>query len=101
MLALGIGLHLVINNFFSIQGDFRHTYYGDRSREEIVGYAIRMASPPIVHLPNIDQFKDKLKDGSVFFLYAGQREGELWVCCYYIQTKLFKALGFIYLLRKT
>ncbi|XP_076041634.1 protein disulfide-isomerase TMX3-like isoform X2 [Oratosquilla oratoria] len=61
-----------------IQGDTRHTYRGDRTRDDIVGYALRMANPPVQPLSTYHHLKDTINQGHLFFLYAGMKEGQLW-----------------------
>ncbi|XP_050731349.1 protein disulfide-isomerase TMX3-like [Eriocheir sinensis] len=62
-----------------IQGDRRHTFRGDRTNEDIVGFAVRMAAPPVQHLASQhDLIGLTERPGHLFFLYAGIQEGPLW-----------------------
>lgn len=65
-------------NLFSIKGDTSEVYRGDRTKEEIVGFALRMASAPVPHL-DAANLNSKIKLHKLMFLYAGNKEGELWV----------------------
>lgn len=65
---------------YSIQGDRRHTFRGDRTNEDIVGFAVRMAAPPVQHLASQHELIGLTeRPGHLFFLYAGIQEGPLWV----------------------
>lgn len=61
-----------------VKGDQRHSYKGDRVKEEIVGYAIRMSAPPIQYISSTQHLKDTVKQGDLFFTYVGNREGHMW-----------------------
>ncbi|XP_027215964.1 protein disulfide-isomerase TMX3 isoform X1 [Penaeus vannamei] len=61
-----------------LKGDTKHTYTGDRAKEDIVGYAVRMAAPPIQHIASFHHLKDIIAQEDLFFVYAGEKEGPLW-----------------------
>ncbi|KAK7083970.1 Protein disulfide-isomerase tmx3 [Halocaridina rubra] len=61
-----------------VKGDQRHVYKGDRLRDDIVDYAVRMSSPPIPHLASPQHLKDTVTKLNLFFIYAGNKEGHLW-----------------------
>lgn len=54
-------------------------YKGERSRENLVDYAERMALPPIQMIDDSTIMKDKIKSGQNFFLYVGDNTGTTWV----------------------
>ncbi|KAB0796796.1 hypothetical protein PPYR_10857 [Photinus pyralis] len=62
--------------FFKVDQDF--TYNGDRTKEDIVNFALRMSSPPVQEITRPDSFVNIKSSNNVFFLYVGQREGPLW-----------------------
>ncbi len=54
-------------------------YKGERSRENLVDYAERMALPPIQVIGDSNAMKDKINSKQNFFLYAGDNAGSTWV----------------------
>ncbi|KAJ0178239.1 hypothetical protein K1T71_006062 [Dendrolimus kikuchii] len=61
-----------------IKGSFQHEYVGDRVKDEMVNYALRMSQPAIQKVSQADSF-GYLKDShSVFFGYVGKQQGPLW-----------------------
>lgn len=66
-------------SLFSIKGSFRHEYTGERQKEEMVNYAMRMSQPAVQRLSHIDSFSDIKDSHSVFFGYIGKQQGPLWV----------------------
>lgn len=63
----------------SLKGETKHTYSGDRAKEDIIGYAVRMAAPPIQHIASFHHLKEVIAQEDLFFVYAGEKEGALWV----------------------
>nr|XP_045605922.1 protein disulfide-isomerase TMX3-like isoform X1 [Procambarus clarkii] len=61
-----------------IKGETRHVYKGDRVKEDIVGFALRMAAPPIQHIQSYRHLKDTIDRGDLFFIYVGSHEGDIW-----------------------
>ena len=65
----------------SIQGDTRHSFTGDRTKDDIVGFAVRMAAPPVQHLASQHELQAlRERSAHLFFLYAGNQDNHLWVC---------------------
>ena len=54
-------------------------YKGERSRENLVDYAERMALPPIQAIGDSSNMKDKINSKQNFFLYVGDNVGSTWV----------------------
>ncbi|KAG0712338.1 Protein disulfide-isomerase TMX3 [Chionoecetes opilio] len=62
-----------------VQGDTRHTFIGDRTKEDIVGFAVRMAAPPVQRLAGHHQLAPLTqRPQHLFFIYVGTEEGHLW-----------------------
>ncbi|XP_053606677.1 protein disulfide-isomerase TMX3 [Plodia interpunctella] len=61
-----------------IKGSFRHEYNGDRLKEEMVNYALRMSQPAIQKVSQEDSIGDLKETHSVFFGYVGKQSGPLW-----------------------
>uniref|UniRef100_A0A1B6MT86 Thioredoxin domain-containing protein n=2 Tax=Graphocephala atropunctata TaxID=36148 RepID=A0A1B6MT86_9HEMI len=79
-----------------LKGDMAtHTYYGDRTKEEIINFAMRVSGPPVKPITRPDSL-DTLKSGNqLFFVYVGEYEGPLWET-YYQVAETFQPHGFFY-----
>ena len=63
----------------SIRGtEFEDTYEGDREREHIVEYALRMNAPVVTPLADAAAVRELGSKHLLFFVYAGEHEGPLW-----------------------
>uniref|UniRef100_T1J252 Thioredoxin domain-containing protein n=1 Tax=Strigamia maritima TaxID=126957 RepID=T1J252_STRMM len=60
-----------------LKGEKVYVYNGDRTKEEIVDFAVRMAGPPVRQFENPEDILDAKKKHLVFFLYVGSTETEL------------------------
>ncbi|KAK3878946.1 hypothetical protein Pcinc_016485 [Petrolisthes cinctipes] len=78
-----------------IQGDERHMYRGDRTKDEIVGFGVRMSAPAVQHLDSHQDLHDTVTRDRLFFLYAGAQEGSLWES-YKSQADEMRTLHFFY-----
>lgn len=65
--------------FYSLKGDQKYVYEGDRTREEIVKFALRLSGPPVQEITKTLSFDTIKKDRDLYFLYVGDRSGVLWV----------------------
>ncbi|CAB3251724.1 unnamed protein product [Arctia plantaginis] len=61
-----------------IKGSFRHEYVGERQKDEMVNYAMRMSQPAVQRLSAVDSLSDLKDSHSVFFGYIGKQQGPLW-----------------------
>ncbi|KAG7167206.1 disulfide-isomerase TMX3-like [Homarus americanus] len=76
-----VATEFVIKGFPTImyvKGHIRHVYKGDRVKEEIIGFALRMSAPPIQHIQSSRHLKETVDRGDLFFIYVGNQEGDLW-----------------------
>ena len=64
---------------FSFKGDQQFVYNGDRTRDEIVQFALRLSGPPVQEVTKTASFNTLKKDRELYFLYVGERSGALWV----------------------
>ncbi|KAK2724281.1 hypothetical protein QYM36_000962, partial [Artemia franciscana] len=60
------------------KGDEVVTYNGDRNRESIIDFGLRVAGPPVRILRDPADFKDVARTYDNFFTYLGDRQGDLW-----------------------
>lgn len=54
-------------------------YHGDRTREEIVKFALRLSGPPVQEITKSQSFDTIKRDRDLYFLYVGDKAGVLWV----------------------
>lgn len=63
----------------SLKGDQKYVYEGDRTRDEIVKFALRLSGPPVQEITKTQSFDTIKKERDLYFLYVGDRSGILWV----------------------
>lgn len=62
----------------SIKGDNEYIFNGDRTKEELLQFVMRMSGPPVQQVTRVDSV-DLLKNNNpVFFTYVGSQAGLLW-----------------------
>jgi len=67
-----------------MKGDSIFTYEGDRTREDLVNFALRLMGPSVTQIENKKDFEMAKKRSELFFLFAGENEGTEWE--YYTKT---------------
>lgn len=78
-----------------IKGDQEFVYSGDRTKDDLINYVLRMSGPP-VQLVTRPESIDMLKGAhSIFFMYVGQQDGTLWDT-YYAAAENYQPHGFFY-----
>lgn len=80
---------------FSIKGEIDHTFNGDRTKDDIVNFALRMAGPPVQELTRVDSLANIKLKNQIFFMYVGQQDGSLWEAYYMVASKM-QPHGFFY-----
>lgn len=63
----------------SLKGEQEFMYHGDRTRDEIVKFALRLSGPPVQEITRTQSFDTIKRDRDLYFLYVGDRSGVLWV----------------------
>lgn len=79
----------------SIKSDDDHTFHGDRTKEDIVNFALRMAGPPVQQITKPETMDSLKAHNSLFFMYVGPQEGSLWNA-YFTVAETFQPHGFFY-----
>lgn len=78
-----------------IKGNAEYTYTGDRTRDDLVDYALRMSGPP-VQLVTRPESVDLLKESHLlFFMFIGPQNGIIWDT-YYNAAENYQEHGFFY-----
>ncbi|KAK9731051.1 Thioredoxin [Popillia japonica] len=78
-----------------IKGEEEHTFLGDRTKQEIVNFALRMSGPPVQELTRADSLAMIKGQNHLFFMYVGIQDGALWDAYYSVAIK-FQPHGFLY-----
>ena len=73
-----------------MKGDSIFTYEGDRTREDLVNFALRLMGPSVTQIENRKDFEMAKKRSELFFLFAGQNEGTEWEYYTKIGKKIVK-----------
>ncbi|XP_043465597.1 protein disulfide-isomerase TMX3 isoform X1 [Leptopilina heterotoma] len=78
-----------------LKGEQEFTYHGDRSRDEIVNFALRLSGPPVQEVTKTESFDFLKKERDLYFLYVGERVGQFWEL-YHKTADVFQAHAFFY-----
>lgn len=78
-----------------IKNNQEFIYNGDRTKEDLIDYVLRMSGPP-VQLVTRPESIDMLKTAhSIFFMYVGEQNGIVWNT-YYAAAEYYQPHGFFY-----
>lgn len=79
-----------------LKGDtHQFTFHGDRTKDEIINFAVRVSGPPVQPVTRPESL-ERLKDTNpLFFAYVGKYDGELWDTYSEVAEK-FQPHGFFY-----
>lgn len=79
----------------SIKGHQQFVYSGDRTKEELLPFAMRMSGPPVTAVgrpESIDMLKAK---HDIFFAFVGKQDGALWDT-YHSVAENYQAHGYFF-----
>jgi len=62
-----------------MKGEEVFTFQGDRTKQDIVDFALRVSGPPVQRITRTESINNLRKGISLFFVYIGAYEGVLWV----------------------
>ena len=62
-----------------MKGDSVFSYEGDRTRDDLVNFALRLMGPSVTKIDTKSDFEMAKKRSELFFLFAGETEGTEWV----------------------
>lgn len=80
---------------FSVKGDREFTYSGDRDKEELIHFVMRLSGPPVQQVTRVDSIELLKTNNPIFFTYVGKQESVLWDT-YYAVAEIFQPHGFFY-----
>lgn len=78
-----------------LKGEQEFIYNGDRTRDEIVKFALRVSGPPVQGITKTQSFDTIKKEHDIYFLYVGERSGPLWEF-YHKAANVFQPHAFFY-----
>ncbi|KAL0271501.1 UNVERIFIED_CONTAM: hypothetical protein PYX00_008580 [Menopon gallinae] len=78
-----------------IKGDAEFVFKGDRTKEEMVNFALRLSGPPVQRITRSESVSHIKTINELFFVYVGQSQGPVWEAYYEIAEK-FQPHGFFY-----
>ncbi|XP_015125052.1 protein disulfide-isomerase TMX3 [Diachasma alloeum] len=93
-----VAQHFKIRGFPTIlflKGERKFTYNGDRTREEIVKFSLRLTGPPVQEITKTESFDMIKSSQGLYFLYVGERSGHLWDI-YHRTADAFQPHAFFY-----
>lgn len=61
-----------------LKGSFQHEYTGDRVKEDLINYAMRMSQPAVQRISRGNSIEYLKESHPVFFGFIGKQEGLLW-----------------------
>ncbi|KAL4707707.1 hypothetical protein ACJJTC_014888 [Scirpophaga incertulas] len=61
-----------------LKGSYQHEYSGERVKEDMVNYAIRMSEPAVQKISHADTLGNVKETHSIFFGFIGKTQGTLW-----------------------
>lgn len=67
---------------YSIKGQKEYIYNGERTREEMLPFAVRMSGPPVQPVTRVESFDMLKSQNDIFFTYVGPQDGVLWETFY-------------------
>ncbi|KAG5871596.1 hypothetical protein JTB14_010721 [Gonioctena quinquepunctata] len=80
-----------------ITPDYEYTFNGDRSKEDIINFAVRMAGPPIQIVTRPESLSTIKNMNQIFFMYVGEQEDKLWEVYNEVATSLQPHSYFYYM----
>jgi len=61
-----------------LKGESVYQYEGDRTRDDIVNFALRLVGPSVNQIESKEDFEDAKSKAELFFAFAGERAGREW-----------------------
>ncbi|CAH0546273.1 unnamed protein product [Brassicogethes aeneus] len=71
-----------------IKPDDEVSYHGDKTKDDIINFAIRMAGPPVQEVTRTESLSGLKNMNQLFFMYVGDQEGPLWDAFYEVSSKM-------------
>lgn len=78
-----------------MRGNDEFVYNGERTKDELVHFVIRMSGPPVQQVTRPESFEILKSNNPIFFIYVGKQAGNLWNS-YYLASENNQAHGYFY-----
>jgi thioredoxin domain-containing protein 10 len=78
-----------------MKGSNEYVYQGERNKDELVHFAMRMSGQPVQQVTRPESFEILKSNNPVFFVYIGTQSGNLWNIYYEVAEKN-QAHGYFY-----
>lgn len=78
-----------------IKGDAEFVFRGDRTKEEMVNFAMRLSGPPVQRITRSESVTHIQTINEIFFVFVGDSQGHEWEIFYEIAEK-FQPHSFFY-----
>lgn len=70
-------------------------FSGDRNKEELMHFVMRMSGPPVQQVTRSDSIEILKTNNPIFFTYVGKQDGILWNT-YYAASEVYQPHGYFY-----
>lgn len=78
-----------------LKGDAEFTYNGDRTKDEIMKFALRVSGPPVQSIQRPESLDNLKRTQDHFFVYVGAQNGPAWEAYFDVAEK-FQPHAFFY-----
>lgn len=78
-----------------MRGNNEYTFNGDRTKDELIHFAMRMSGKPVQQVTRAESFEILKTNNPIFFTYIGKQDGTLWDT-FYIAAESYQAHGYFY-----
>lgn len=78
-----------------MRGNNEFVYSGERSKDELLHFVMRMSGPPVQQVTRVESFEILKANNPIFFIYVGKQSGNLWDN-YYIASERNQPHGYFY-----
>ncbi|KAL7011114.1 hypothetical protein ACKWTF_014093 [Chironomus riparius] len=78
-----------------VRGHNEYVFNGERSKDELVHFAMRMSGPPVQQVTRTESFEILKANNPIFFVYIGKQQGALWEF-YYIASEANQQFAYFY-----
>lgn len=80
---------------FSIKGHQEYIYNGDRTKEELLNFSLRLSGPPVKQVTRMESVDMLKTTNQIFFTFVGKQDGILWDI-YHSVAEHYQPHGFFY-----
>ncbi|KAK6630954.1 hypothetical protein RUM44_003126 [Polyplax serrata] len=82
-----------------IKGNLEFTFRGDRNKDEMVNFALRLSGPPVQRITKSESITHLQAVNDLYFVYVGENDGPVWDTYFSVAEK-FQPHSFFYCISK-